>query len=663
MVDQPRLQRAADSVQVVAERSSTLTQDYGLVGVTWAAGSAPEDLLVQVRTRTGGEWKPWQALDVVEMQPTESDARGGTDPIWVGESDGVGVRLLSAGSAPEDVSVSLIDGGTGLVEPAIELMGYTPPTQGVTEKPLIVTRRQWGVDRSTEVDCSTPRISPGQKGIVLHHTAGSNGYTAEQSPGIVRATHRYHTASLGWCDIGYNFLVDAFGTIYEGRRGGINKAVRGAHAGNWEANEWTTGISMMGNYDTVAVPEATKNAVIKLAAWRLSYFGLDAVGKTYISGKYIDIISGHRDLYISGMRPATATACPGRYGYEWLNGGMRDKVQARIDAVAPAEPVEEPADEQPTEEPVAEEPVEEPVAEQPPVMSRLSGQSRYATAAAISKGTFSVKGEVVFLASGDTFPDALSAGPAAAKRSAPILLTAKEELPAETISELRRLAPRRIYVLGGELTVSPQVEAAASAYAESVVRLAGQDRYQTGVAISQKLWKAAETVYIASGTTYPDALSGGALAARDGAPVLLSAGEQLPESIEVELRRLQPTRVVLLGGELTLSTDVQIQVGQAVPSATVSRLNGRDRYETSAVITTAGWESAGTAYFAAGTKFPDALAGVPAAAMRGAPLLLTTRRCMPPAIADVVEQLGVTDRVVLGGSLSLRSGGVNRTCD
>jgi putative cell wall-binding protein len=295
-------------------------------------------------------------------------------------------------------------------------------------------------------------------------------------------------------------------------------------------------------------------------------------------------------------------------------------------------------------------------------MSRLSGQSRYATAAAISQGTFTAKGGVVFLASGETFPDALSAGPAAAKKSSPILLTAKDELPPETVSELRRLAPKRIYILGGELTVSPQVEADASAYAGSVIRLAGRDRYQTGVSISQQLWTTADTVYVASGTMYPDALSGGALAARDGAPVLLSDGAHLPEAIEVELRRLQPTRVVLLGGELTLSADVQNEVMQVSPSATVSRLHGRDRYETSAAITAPGWEAVDTAYFAAGTKFPDALAGVPAAAMRGAPLLLTTRRCMPASIADAVERLGVTDRIVLGGSLSLRSGGVNRTC-
>ncbi len=409
----------------------------------------------------------------------------------------------------------------------------TATTTGVAPKPAILMRSEWGVDRTYESECSAPVTAPSAKGVVLHHTAGANGYTPEEAPGIVRGIHLYHTRSLGWCDIGYNFLVDAYGVIYAGRRGGQDNQVRGAHAGNWEANLYTTGISMMGNYETAPLTEPMKESVLDLTAWRLSYFGLPAIGKTVIDGVEIDIISGHRDIYTSGIRPATATACPGKYGYEWLNGGMRDEVQARIEAAGGTS--EEPP---PTEEPVPEEdPTEEPA---PPRMSRMAGGSRYATAATISERTFSATNGAVFLSSGETYPDALSGGPAAAGKSSPILLAQKDGLPSETVAELERLAPSSIYILGGETALSAKVASQASTYADRVIRLAGRDRYATGVAISRKLWSRSDVVYVASGTDYPDALSGGALAARDRAPILLSDTENLPTSVKQELIRLNP---------------------------------------------------------------------------------------------------------------------------
>jgi putative cell wall-binding protein len=675
----PRPKAESDGPRVVAQLSGTRTEDFGLLGVTWAQGSAAEDLQVQVRTRTDEEWTAWEPLEVEDLAPAVSEgSRDGTSPVWVGESDGVAVRLLSAAEAPQDVELVLIDGGTGLARPAgLEsdsglvlapvAATYAPATTdtagtadvttvstgtGVAPKPAIVTRKQWGVDTSYEVECSAPRYASAARGIVLHHTAGANGYTREQAHGIVRATHLYHTRSLKWCDVGYNFLVDAYGTIYAGRRGGQDRQVRGSHAGNWDVNLYTTGIAMMGNFETVPVPEATKGAVRRLSAWRLSYFGLNAVGKVTIAGKSIDVISGHRDIYSSGIRPATATACPGRYGYEWLTGGMRSEVQALIDA-APV--VEEPA---PTPTP-APEPTPEPL---DPVMSRLAGDSRYATAAKISEGSFTGRDGVVFLSSGETFPDALTGGPAAATQTAPVLLTRQNSLPAETDAELERLSPRRIYVLGGQGAVSEQVVAQASKHADGVVRLAGPNRYATGVEISRALWSRSDMVYVASGATYPDALSGGALAARNGAPILLSDRIALSQEVKRELIRLRPTGVVLLGGTAALSKALRDEIARTVPGASVSRLAGKNRYATSAAITRAGWASSEQAFFAAGTGFSDALAGVPASALRGAPLLLTQRTCMPAPIARTVDQLGARDRILLGGSAVLDDSASASTC-
>ncbi len=114
--DERRRFRAAGlPPRVVAELESTRAQEYGLLGVTWERGTAAKDLVVQVRTRTGEEWTSWEDLEIEDIQKGESAAtRAGTNPTWVGESDGVAVRLLSAHDAPEDVQVALIDGGTGL---------------------------------------------------------------------------------------------------------------------------------------------------------------------------------------------------------------------------------------------------------------------------------------------------------------------------------------------------------------------------------------------------------------------------------------------------------------------------------------------------------------------------------------------------------------------
>jgi hypothetical protein len=324
---------------VVAELSRLETRQFGVVGVTWASGYPTAGLTVQIRTRVADVWSSWESLDVDAEGPSRGPGvRAGTSPVWVGDADGVGVRLLSpTGTAPEDVRVTVIDGDTGLAEPALAPIARMAEPE-VTPMPAIVTRKAWGVDVSGQEPCSKPRRASTMKGIVLHHTVGSNDYSPEEAPGIVRAVHLYHTEQRGWCDVGYNYLVDQYGVAYEGRRGGIDRQVRGAHAGNWEANLYTTGISMMGNFETEPVPTELKEAVIELTAWRLSSFGRLAFGKIVIDGVRLPRISGHRDVHLSGMRPSTATACPGEHGYHWLNSGMRKHVKALIDAAAVPEP-------------------------------------------------------------------------------------------------------------------------------------------------------------------------------------------------------------------------------------------------------------------------------------------------------------------------------------
>src|SRR5699024_5678049 len=174
----------------------------------------------------------------------------------------------------------------------------------------------------------------------------------------------------------------------------------------------------------------------------------------------------------------------------------------------------------------------------------------------------------------------------------------------------------------GTKVVAPKVMNQVDNHASTVVRLNGADRYATGVKISKKFNTRANTVYLASGLGFADALSGGVLAASKNAPVLLSRTTKLPPSVVRQLKQHNPPNVVLLGGGHALRTKVKKRVESVVPRATVSRINGKNRYATAANIAEKG-PNKGRVLFTNGSKFADAVAGVPAADARSAPLLLT----------------------------------------
>jgi uncharacterized protein with LGFP repeats len=97
----------------------------------------------------------------------------------------------------------------------------------------VISRREWGADPRLGDECFEPVYGSSVRAVVLHHTVNSNDYSRSDAPAIVRSILAYHTQGQGWCDIGYNFLVDRFGRIYQGRRGGVRLPVRGAHAGDY----------------------------------------------------------------------------------------------------------------------------------------------------------------------------------------------------------------------------------------------------------------------------------------------------------------------------------------------------------------------------------------------------------------------------------------------
>ena len=327
---------------------------YATVGVTWKHGEhvADEDITVSVRSLTGGTWSDWEEIEYHDEHAPDPGseeartARPGTDPIVVGDVDEVQVKAETVdGEVPADMKLALVDPGASadavVEEPAIDtaelggaadlalssgevdvttdpdvpVPGTTDPgTDGegvltgsaadVTPKPLIYSRAQWGADERMR-DKSSLGYYEIHAGFV-HHTVNSNGYSRRQVPSLMRGIYAYHTQSRGWSDIGYNFIVDRFGRIWEGRFGGVDRPVVGAHTLGY--NESSFAMSALGNFDTARPSSAMLDAYGRLFAWKLSLHGIDASStKQWVGSKYFQAINGHRD--------AGQTACPGRHLY------------------------------------------------------------------------------------------------------------------------------------------------------------------------------------------------------------------------------------------------------------------------------------------------------------------------------------------------------------
>ncbi|HEX2141555.1 MAG TPA: cell wall-binding repeat-containing protein [Candidatus Limnocylindria bacterium] len=197
-------------------------------------------------------------------------------------------------------------------------------------------------------------------------------------------------------------------------------------------------------------------------------------------------------------------------------------------------------------------------------VTRLHGADRYATAAAVSKHGFAEGVPVAYVATGTGFPDALAGGPLAARTGGPILLVTRTTVPAATAAELARLKPAKIVVLGGSTAVSDAVLNSLKGYAGggNVTRLAGADRFATAAKVSASRWLAdgPDTVLLATGSAFADALAGGAYGGLLDAPLLLTGSGALPPATAAELARLNPTRVIILGGSGAVNDGILLQV-------------------------------------------------------------------------------------------------------
>jgi hypothetical protein len=312
---------------------------FNLAGITWASGPAsPDEPAIAIRTRAEGDawtrWAPVAAHSEDGPDPGTDEARtsGMTNPVWAGEADWIQYRsserlpdaeihfVNTAGTAT--ATERLKTGLRGAVNSAFTSVASTLSAKlaGAAEpKPAIVPREDWGADKCP------PRTSAsyGQvRAAYVHHTVNPNDYTRAEAPQIVLAMCRYHRNTNGWNDLGYNFVVDRFGTIYEGRAGGTEAAVIGAQAEGF--NSYSTGIANIGTFSDVAQSQAALEAMARLIRWKLPLHGYPTSGTAvmvsagggtnrYPAGRRVRVkrVIGHRDT--------NATECPGSALYAQLD--------------------------------------------------------------------------------------------------------------------------------------------------------------------------------------------------------------------------------------------------------------------------------------------------------------------------------------------------------
>ncbi|WP_158220984.1 SpoIID/LytB domain-containing protein [Kineosporia sp. R_H_3] len=312
------------------------TPQFAVAGVTWT-GTAPAGTSIAIRVHENGTWGEWTPAPVADDGPDPDSAEGaggtggGTDPILTsGRADGVQVKVLSAtGTAPAGLGLALVDPGTSAADGTVGTTA-TASAQAAGTRPTILTRAQWGADESLRrgtLEYNT-RVVAG----VLHHTAGSNGYSAADVPAQLRGIYAYHTKVRGWNDIAYNVLVDRFGRLWEGRYGGLTKNVRGAHALGFNAE--TFGVSAMGNYETATPSSAMLTAISRVFAWKFSLNRIDPRGTaTLVSAGNLRYPAGARVTVPTMLahRNVGPTACPGAHLYAKMPA-LRTMVASRVGA-------------------------------------------------------------------------------------------------------------------------------------------------------------------------------------------------------------------------------------------------------------------------------------------------------------------------------------------
>jgi hypothetical protein len=337
----PAVRLAGTTRRTVLLTGRRPTGRFGLLGVTWDRSPATGTVEAWARTRSGGTWSGWSLLGGAADEEADgaeaARSRGGTTPAWVGSADGVQVRVdLLRGAAPTGLRVALVDPGRSAADAAASAPFTTAATTTAarTVDPGIRPRSAWGADES--IRTGAPAYARAVKAVVVHHTASANDYTAAEVPAVLRGIYAYHVKSRGWSDIGYNVLVDRFGNAWEGRAGGLSRAVVGAHAGGF--NTGTVGVSMIGTYETTTPSAPLLERLAQVVAWRTAAAGVDPRGSVLLTSAGSTRFAAGLTVRlptVHGHREVSTTACPGARGVAALPA-LRERAAALSRGAPPA---------------------------------------------------------------------------------------------------------------------------------------------------------------------------------------------------------------------------------------------------------------------------------------------------------------------------------------
>jgi hypothetical protein len=305
---------------------------FSLVGIEWAG---PRRARIELSARAlSGSWSPWAVVSSLGHDadgPATRSALYG-EPVWTGPADEVQVRT--------DVPVRglRLHFVTPTPRPLARTAAGFPQARPVLDagpgQPPILAREGWAQGQappSNFAGYSTVKL-----GFVHHTVNPSNGYSAAEVPSLLLGVYRYHRYVRGFFDIAYNFLIDLYGRIWEGRAGGIDMPVVGAHAGGYNAE--STGVAVLGDFTNVVPSPATIHALERLLAWKLSLHGVPTHGDVTVvvdpgSAFYTPFAPGaHVSLpRVAGHRDGDSTDCPGNAFYARL-----PSIRPRITALAGA---------------------------------------------------------------------------------------------------------------------------------------------------------------------------------------------------------------------------------------------------------------------------------------------------------------------------------------
>ncbi|WP_330330227.1 peptidoglycan recognition protein [Streptomyces sp. NBC_00536] len=300
------------------------TAGFSMLAVSWDEPDRALDGEIRVRTKSAetGAWSPWTVLGTERGE----GVRGVSEPLWAGPSDGVEVKVAGhGGPLPAGLRLDLVDPGADPVGPEPGAGDSVPAAYAASpsERPDVVSRSAWGAQ---EQPGNEPVYGKEVKAVFVHHTAQTNAYDCTDSAALMRGLQTLHVRTNGWKDLGYNFVVDKCGTVFEGRRGGVDRPVTGAHTLGFNTD--TMGVAVIGEYSSQEPSDAAMTAVARLAAWKLGRYGYDPRGSVTLTsgldnGKFrtgqqarFERISGHRDAF--------STECPGTALYRRLPA-IRDR--------------------------------------------------------------------------------------------------------------------------------------------------------------------------------------------------------------------------------------------------------------------------------------------------------------------------------------------------